>query len=173
MKKQRIPLLAILAACIVQAAVAQQSDLKVLHYTIEAEIRPAEHRLISEVEMVVKNIGSVRMEKISLELSSDSLHWVRDQHANEIPFVRSERGIRLSVSLSPSETQAIKLKYEGVFSGYGSNRIEEENSWLLTESRWFPQLEASFGRQNWFTYDLHFTVPSGQKALSSGGNYSA
>lgn len=153
---------------LVDAHATGKTQIKALHYTIHAELFPSKNRLVAETEMLIKNAGDSRAEEIYFNLSFDVLHWVRDQSGNNISYVRSENGIRLRLPLSPSESTRIRLKHEGTFFGLVSGRIEEDNSWLLGESLWFPQLGSWIEGPSWFTCDLFVTVPREQTAVSHG-----
>jgi len=128
---------------------------------------PVEHKLIAEAEVSIKSSNKNFAEKLELFLSCDSISSVKDYNGNDLTFSKEGSKVIISLKHTSGDRTVIKLKYEGIFLGWVSNRIDIKSSWLLFESYFYPRTSTEFKNNN-FSFNLKITVPDSLDVVCSG-----
>ncbi|NCS81920.1 MAG: hypothetical protein GW788_09230 [Ignavibacteria bacterium] len=142
-------------------------SFEITHYNLQFEIMPVEHKLIAEAEVSIKSSNKNFAEKLELFLSCDSISSVKDYNGNDLTFSKEGSKVIISLKHTSGDRTVIKLKYEGIFLGWVSNRIDIKSSWLLFESYFFPRTSTEFKNNN-FSFNLKITVPDSLDVVCSG-----
>jgi len=154
----------------------RNARIRVDHYTIDAQVRPATQSLTATAE--VRFVPLDNTSSVSFELNN-ALHVssVVDDKGNAIDTTHNQQDFteRLSFSqpLGKGQPVTVKFAYDGRFTGnedspvYGIKfaAIHNDYAYLLYPARWFP---VSGYTTNRFAADLHITVPAGYQVLGSG-----
>jgi hypothetical protein len=149
------------------------------HYSVEARVQPAEHRLevraVLEVEAPPEGLPSLRV-FLHRELRVESVRV----NAAPATFVVGERppdaprfsptAVPVDLAVDPpvpgGQTARVELVYGGPISGTvnGVNLVSERLTELALYSAWYPLLSGDEA----FTYDVSVTLPAAQRCLTDG-----
>ena len=170
---------------IVAAVVAASASLlaqsrpriDVEHYSIEAEINPAAQSLsaVAKVRFLPQEEST---SSVVFELNNAlNLTRVEDDKGVELPSSRSreDSSVRITFPAALTKGQAVTItfRYDGTLSGKEESpvwgikfaAIQEDHTFLLYPSRWFPISGYTSDR---YTAELKVTAPAGNKVLASG-----
>jgi hypothetical protein len=153
----------------------QSNAVKALHYTLRLEILPSEQKMAATADVLLTNASAVSADTIEINLSFDTIESIRDDKGVDLPYAAHQLArdliggnLQIFRALTPRESLLIRIKYTSVCSGGIAGTIDLKNSWLLSESRFYPQPISQDGDPNWVTADIYVTVPDSQTAVCSG-----
>jgi hypothetical protein len=127
---------------------------------------PVEHKLIAEAKLSIKNLNKGLTDKLELFLGCDNITSVKDIDGNDLTFSKEGSKVIISLKHTSGDSLVIKLKYEGIFLGWVSNRIDIKSSWLLFESYFYPRTSTELN--NKFSFNIKITVPESLDVVCSG-----
>ena len=156
-------------------AQANLSPFHVSRYEIDVELFPDIHELRARARLTV--VADEPLGSLTLRLNRNlKVEQVLDARGQRLPFEQTSQGSSLRVdlpqTLAPDQSVELEVAYKGAFDpalrpkrGPVLATIAPGQSYLLRESRWFPQAENSWDR---FTMTLSVTLPAGEVAIASG-----
>ncbi len=168
-----LAVLALLPALL--TAQEQRSPFHIASYQIDAELQPDVHQLRARARLLMvadEPLAAVtfflhRSLKVERVAGPGGAELTFDQVPGADTF-----NVTLPASLAASQSVELEVSYTGAFDpaikperGPQLAALGADGSFLLPESRWFPQ---SVNPLNRYAMTLAVTVPSGQAALSSG-----
>jgi hypothetical protein len=149
------------------------------HYSIEARIAPAEHRLevraVLEVEAPPEGLATLRVflhrELVveSARVGSAPARFVVGERPPDAPRF-SPTAVPVDLAIDPpvpgGRTARLELRYGGPICGTvnGVNLISDRLTELGLYSAWYPLLAGEVP----LTYDLSVTLPAAQRCLTDG-----
>lgn len=169
-------LLAAIAAVPAGAQDRNRARLDADHYTIDAEILPAEQRITAQVQVRFTPQDNVSTAVFELNNALNVSRIVDGQGA-QVPASRSQQNFTISLNfpnpLPKGQPSTLTFSYDGKLTGqeespvYGIKfaSIQPEYAFLLYPARWFPITDYSVDR---FTADLRITVPANYRVVASG-----
>ncbi len=138
------------------------------YYSIDAEIFPEQHLLVSQTSLILKNLSDSTLKEIELKLSFDKINYIKNSNGDILNYNPIPGGIRIQTEINAKDSIQVNLSYEGKFQGGTSASIGLFNSWLLFESHYYPQTIENAILPYRFTYDLKVKVPDSLTVISSG-----
>jgi len=110
-----------------------------------------------------------------MSLWSDNIESVQDGKgiglsyaSSEIAGDQPEGNLHIFRALAPQETARVRITHSGIYLGRVAVRIDSKNSWLLTESRYFPQPISHHDDPNWVKCEMFMTVSDSQTVVCPG-----
>lgn len=154
---------------------SQSRFVRALEYTLWGEILPSEHKLRLTTEVLLSNSGKLKADTVKMNLSFEKIESIRDSRGISLSYTSSaitsdqtEGNLHVFLTLAPQETARVRIKHSGVYLGEVAARIDSKNSWLLTESNYFPQPISHSEDPNWLTCEMFMTVSDSQTVVCPG-----
>ncbi|MFQ5778775.1 MAG: tetratricopeptide repeat protein [Terriglobia bacterium] len=156
-------------------AQATLSPFHVTRYEIDIELFPDVHELRARARLVV--VADEPLGSLTLRLNRNlKVEQVLDARGGRLPFEqtppRNSFRLELPQTLAPEQSVEVEVAYQGAFDpalrpkrGPVLATIAPGQSYLLRESRWFPQAENLWDRS---AMTLSVTLPAGEVAVASG-----
>ncbi len=151
------------------SSLSLSQNLRITHYDLNLELLPSQHKLIAESAVTVKSNDTKPVNELTFNLNYDKLESITGLSGNKYTFKDIDDGLIISLTkpLKQNDSIMLKFNYQGIFKGRVSNRIDEENSWLLSESNFYPQLENQY-LGNKVTFNANIIVPDSITVVSPG-----
>ncbi len=169
--------LALLLAASATQAQERRARIRVEHYTIDAEVRPATQSLSATAEVRLVPLDN-NVSSATFELNNAlAVSRIVDAKGKAVPSTHNRQDFTERLTFDPplerNQPVTLKFTYDGRLSGnedspvYGVKfaAIRADYAFLLYPARWFPVNGYSTDR---FSADLHITVPAGYQVLGSG-----
>ncbi|MDP2884427.1 MAG: M1 family aminopeptidase [Ignavibacteria bacterium] len=153
----------------------QSHSVRALEYTLWGEILPSDHRLRLTTEVLLFNSGKLKADTIKMSLWFDKIESIQDSNGADLPYTSSEiardqpeGNLHIFRALASQESARVRITHGGVYLGEVSVRIDSKNSWLLTESKYFPQPISHSDDPNWVRCEMFMTVSDSQTVVCPG-----
>ena len=180
MKTQPTRLLLLAALLLAFSAVSlraqdEASPFQVSRYEIDAELLPEPHQLLAKARLEIRPTQSVAA--VTLRLNKNlKVERVLDAQGKPLAFEHVTGAesftINFAQTLASGSSTTVSVEYGGVLDpalrpeqGPKLASIAPGQSYLLRESRWYPQTTNRWER---YAMTLTVTVPEGETALASG-----
>lgn len=154
---------------------SQSNAVRALHYTLRLQILPSEQKMAATAEVLLANPSAIRADTIKMNLLFETIESIKDDKEVDLPYTSEELirdlpdgNLHIFRALAPRESLLIRIRYTSLFSGGIAATIGPKNSWLLFESRYYPQPISQDDAPNWVAADIYVTVPDSQTAVCSG-----
>ncbi len=154
-----------------------RARIDVLHYTVNAEIKPASQSLAARVTVEFQPVDE-GISTLAFELNNAlNVSKITDETGRQYQPNRTQNDFSVHVafpqSLPKGSKHALTFEYDGRLSGqedspiYGIKfaAIHDDYAFLLYPARWFPISGYTTDR---FTADMNIKVPAGYTVLASG-----
>ena len=151
------------------------SPFQVVRYEIDAELRPESHQLLAKARLEIRATQPVAAVNLLLNKNL-KVERVLDGQGKPLVFEQAAGAESFTVNfpqtVAGGSSTTVSVEYGGVLDpalrpeqGPKLASIAPGQSYLLRESRWYPQ-----GTNRWERYamTLTVTVPEGETALASG-----
>ena len=180
MKTQPTRLLLLAAILLVFSAASlraqdETSPFQVTRYEIDAELLPEPHQLLAKARLEIRATQSVAAVNLLLNKNL-KVERVLDAQGKPLAFEHATGAESFTITfpqaLAGGSTTTVSVEYGGVLDpalrpeqGPKLAVIAPGQSYLLRESRWYPQAANRWER---YAMILTVTVPDGETALASG-----
>ena len=155
---------------------AEKNRLRVDDYQIEAELSPHGHKLTARAKVKFTALDDLSVASFEL---NNGLRLTKVLDANNKPLnaerVTQDSTVRISLpsGLTKDSTTTFAFEYEGVLENADDSPVQglklaginDDTSYLLYASRWFPVNAYGINR---FTATISVTVPVHMVAIGSG-----
>ncbi|MGH9778529.1 MAG: tetratricopeptide repeat protein, partial [Candidatus Acidiferrales bacterium] len=153
----------------------ETSPFQVTRYEIDAELLPEPHQLLAKARLEIRATQSVAAVNLLLNKNL-KVERVLDAQGKPLAFEHATGAesfaINFPQALASGSTTTVSVEYGGVLDpalrpeqGPKLAAIAPGQSYLLRESRWYPQAVNRWER---YAMTLTVTVPEGETALTSG-----
>ncbi len=177
MTRSRVWISLVFLSAVANAQDARRSRIDADSYVITAEINPRTQSLSASAQVKFTVLDN-NTSSVTFELNNAlNVSRVTDASGRQIQATRGQQDNTLRLILPEAakkgDVLTYTLSYDGHFNGteespvYGIKfaSIQTDYAFLMYPARWFPINEYTADR---YTAELHITVPSGYKVLSSG-----
>jgi tetratricopeptide (TPR) repeat protein len=179
-RRQRRAFPAILALLLLSvslsASAADKSRLRVDDYKIDAELTPHTHKIAARVKVKFTALEDINAAVFELhnglrvtKVTDDSGKTLNPERINQDSTVR----VQLSQTILKDSSATLTFEYDGTLDsaddspvqGLKLASIDDDTSYLLYASRWFPVNAYGINR---FTATISVTVPAHMVVIGSG-----
>ena len=171
-----LSLLVAVLACLPAWSADQKSRLRVDDYQIEADLNPHSHKISAKAKVKFTALDDLSVATFEL---NNALRLTKVTDANNKPLsaerVTQDSSVRipLTAGLTKNASTTLSFEYEGVLDsadespvqGLKLASINDDTSYLLYASRWFPVNGYGLNR---FTSTISVTIPPHMVAIGSG-----
>jgi Peptidase family M1 domain/Tetratricopeptide repeat len=171
-----LSLLVAVVACLPAWSADQKSRLRVDDYQIEADLNPHSHKISAKAKVKFTALDDLSVATFEL---NNALRLTKVTDANNKPLsaerVTQDSSVRipLTAGMTKDASTTLTFDYEGVLDsadespvqGLKLASINDDTSYLLYASRWFPVNGYGLNR---FTSTISITIPQHMVAIGSG-----
>src|ERR1700693_803284 len=177
MRKILLAILATASLLVAQEKGGKRARIDVENYVIDADVNPHTQALTANVKVRFIPLDN-DVSSVSFELNNAlNVSRVITGTGRQITASRSTQDFTVQLTfpapLTKGKATTLTFSYDGRLTGqeespiYGIKFADIQNdfAYLMYPARWFPINDYTIDR---YTADLHITVPSGFKVVSSG-----